>query len=410
MPTTFRQFSALRLVRRAAGRPLCLPSLGLSALLISTGTAPLRAAEVPQLAQHYGSFAVPGTAPTSPAQQFSPSPQAASTQPSRQPAPARQLSAAPPAATAAYGDLYILGPGDQLQLSFLDPGAKEIGGPVAILPDGTSTLALLGSVQLTGLTLGQATRWLTSIYARELVRPQLILSLVKGRQVQVSVLGEVSRPGLYPLDAYANPVTAIQTAGGITLNADIRQVVLRRLGAAGGQEKQTVLDLAQLLQAGNQRQNPILFDGDTLIVARTDSPLPDEVLQIGLSNLSPATINVTLLGEVKAPGTIAVPSNTPLQEALMRAGGPVPWRANKTDIELVRLNRNGTSTSEFYSYKPGQDISKGFNPPLRDRDTIIVRRSIYGKSVDLLNQVVLPLSSLGNTLLFYTNYWNNNNN
>jgi len=310
-----------------------------------------------------------------------------------------------------YSDLYTLGPGDQLQLTFLDPSAKDVGGPVAILPDGTSTLALLGSVQLSGLTLGQATRWLTSLYARQLVRPQLILSLTSARPVQVSVLGEVGRPGLYSFggggaaaNAFTTPVSAIQTAGGITLNADIRRVILRRVTGPAGGEKQTVLDLAQLLQMGNQRQNPILFDGDTLIVSRAEKPLPSEVIQTGISNLSPATINVTVLGEVKSPGTVAVPSNTPLQEVLMRAGGPTPWRANKGRIELVRLNRNGTTTTEFYEYQPGQDISQGFNPPLRDRDTVIVRRSYYGKTVDLVNELVAPLTSIVNTFYIYGNY------
>lgn len=315
-------------------------------------------------------------------------------------------------------DLYLLGPGDQLQLSFLDPSAREVGGPVSILPDGTSTLALLGSVQLTGLTLGQASRWLTSLYSRYLVRPQLVLSLTNLRPVKVSVLGEVARPGLYPVgglgassaaagSGYPTPVAAIQAAGGITLNADIRNVVLRRVAGNSGLEKQTVLDLAQLLQVGNQRQNPILFDGDTLIVARAEKPVPSEVIQIGISNLSPATINVTVLGEVKTPGTLAVPANTPLQEALMRAGGPVPWRANKGRIELVRLNRNGTSTTEYFEYQPGQDISKGFNPPLRDRDTIVVNRSYYGKTVDVVNQLIAPLTSIVNTFYLYNRNFRN---
>lgn len=342
------------------------------------------------------------------------------------------MPAAAPAAAAdialptVYSDLYTLGPGDQLQLTFLDPSAKEVGGPVSILPDGTSTLALLGSVQLSGLTLGQASRWLTSLYGRYLVRPQLVLSLTSARPVQVSVLGEVGRPGLYSFGgggagsgpasasgggsvsggsvALTTPVSAIQTAGGVTLNADIRRVILRRLAGPGGAEKQTVLDLAQLLQVGNQRMNPILFDGDTLIVTRAEKPVPSEVIQIGISNLSPATINVTVLGEVKTPGTLAVPANTPLQEVLMRAGGPTPWRSNKGRIELVRLNRNGTTTTEFFNYSPGKDISQGFNPPLRDRDTVIVRRSYYGKTVDLVNELVAPLTSIVNTFYIYGNY------
>jgi polysaccharide export outer membrane protein len=347
------------------------------------------------------------------------------------PPPPAAMPAVPASLPALYSDLYTLGPGDQLQLGFLDPSAKEVGGPVTILPDGTSTLALLGSVQLSGLTLGQASRWLTSLYARYLVRPQLVLGLISPRPVQVSVLGEVGRPGLYSFGgggagagpatstgggagggsgggsvALTTPVSAIQAAGGITLNADIRRVILRRLAGPGGVEKQTVLDLAKLLQIGDQRQNPILFDGDTLIVTRAEKPLPSEVIQIGISNLAPASINVTVLGEVKTPGTLALPANTPLQEALMRAGGPVPWRANKSRIELVRLNRDGTSTSEFYEYQPGQNISRGFNPPLRDRDTLIVRRSVYGKTVDVLNQVVMPLTSIVNTFYLYGNYNN----
>lgn len=332
--------------------------------------------------------------------------------PAASPLPAAGALGAGPAAglslPSTYSDLYVLGPGDELLLTFMDPSAKDVGGPVVILPDGTSTLGLLGSVQLTGLTLGQASRWLTSLYARNLNRPQLILSLTKARPVQVSVLGEVGRPGLYPLASYSTPVSAIQTAGGVTLNADIRRVLLRRPAGPAGQEKQTVLDLAQLLQTGNQRQNPILFDGDTLIVTRADQPVPSEVLQIGSSNLAPATINVTVMGEVKSPGTLALPSNTPLQEAITRAGGPTDWRANKGHIELVRLNRNGTSSSEIYSYQPGQSISQGLNPPLRDRDTIIVRRSLYGKTVDLMNQLVYPLVQMGNTFLLYDN-WNNRN-
>lgn len=328
----------------------------------------------------------------------------------RSPAAAAPAPPADASLPTVYSDLYTLGPGDQLQLGFLDPSAKEVGGPVVILPDGTTTLALLGSVQLSGLTLGQASRWLTSLYARHLVRPQLILSLTSARAVQVSVLGEVGRPGLYSFGGggagagLTTPVSAIQAAGGITLNADIRRVILRRVAGPGGGEKQTVLDLAQLLQVGNQRQNPILFDGDTLIVTRAEKPLPSEVIQIGISNLSPATINVTVLGEVKTPGTLAVPSNTPLQEVLMRAGGPTPWRANKGRIELVRLNRNGTTTSEFYDYQPGKDISQGFNPPLRDRDTVIVRRSYYGKTVDLVNELVAPLTSIVNTFYLYDRF------
>ena len=339
--------------------------------------------------------------------------------------PGSFMVAAPPADSAAeaplplsvtevYNDLYVLGPGDGLQLTFTDPSAASIGGPITVLPDGTSTLSLLGSVQLTGLTIGQATRWLTSLYSKQLVRPELFLSLTTPRPVQVSIIGEVTRPGLYPLPSYSTPVSAIQTAGGITLNADIRNVLLRRLAGPDGSQKQTVLDLAQLFQVGNQRQNPILFDGDTLVVARTDEIIPDEILQIGATNLAPATITVSVIGEVRSPGTLSLPANTPLAEAIFRAGGTQNWRANTNNIQLVRLNRNGTSTREVFTYNEGVGVSKGLNPPLRDRDTIIVNRSLYAKATDLLDQVLVPLGQLTNTYFYVRNvaddFDNNNNN
>jgi polysaccharide export outer membrane protein len=307
-----------------------------------------------------------------------------------------------------YSDLYVLGPGDGLTLIFLDPEARSVGGPFSILPDGTTTLGLIGTVQLNGLTIGQATRWLTSLYGRQLVRPQLTLSLTNPRPVKVTVLGEVSRPGLYPLETFSTPVNAIQTAGGITLNSDIRRVLLRRLAGPDGSQKQTILDLSQLYKFGNQRQNPILFDGDTLVVGRTENPPSDEVLQIGATNLAPASINVTILGEVKSPGSISLPANTPLVEAIQRAGGTRKWRANKNSVELVRLNRNGVTTREVFSFREDRDISPAFNPPLRDRDTIIVNRTFFGQALDVVNDVLVPLSTVG-SLLNNNYFWNSNN-
>jgi polysaccharide biosynthesis/export protein len=325
-----------------------------------------------------------------------------------------QVSGSMPTYPQLDNDLYVLGPGDGLSLSFLDPTAAGVGGGIAILPDGTATLALLGSVQLTGLTIGQATRWLTSLYSKLLVRPQLFLTLTSPRPVRVSILGEVERPGWYPLPSFSTPVSAIQTAGGITLNADVRKVLLRRrLSGPDGAQKQTMLDLAELLQFGNQRQNPLLFDGDTLVVARTDKPLPDEVLQLAASNLTPATINVTVIGEVRSPGTISLRANTPLNEAILRAGGANTWRAKTGSIELVRLNRNGTSTREVFALNNNKGVSNGLNPPLRNNDTLIVKRTLYGEVTDVVNQVLVPIGTIGNvvnTYYYWSNYNNNNNN
>lgn len=310
-----------------------------------------------------------------------------------------------------YSDLYTLGPGDGLQLNFLDPEVKSLNGTFGILADGTTTLPLVGSVQLIGLTIGQATRWLTSLYSKQLVRPQLTLTLTTPRPVKVTIIGEVTRPGLYPLGSFSHPVEAIQTAGGVTLNADVRNIRLRRLAGTAGAQKETTLNLADLFANGNQLQNPVLFDGDTIIVSRALQPVPEEVLAIGQTNLAPATITVTVIGEVKGPGTVSLPANTPLIEALFRSGGLIRRRAQANRIELVRFNRNGTTTRQIFSYKDDLPVSNLRNPPLRNGDTIIVRSNIYGKTLNFLNDLSEPLGAL-NSILNYANYWNywNNNN
>lgn len=298
--------------------------------------------------------------------------------------------------TETYVDLYTLGPGDGLSLVFLDPELKSIGGQVSILPDGTAILPLIGSVQLSGLTIGQATRWLTSLYEKQVVRPQLLLQLTSPRQSRITVVGEVLKPGLYEMGVIPRVALAIQKAGGITANADIRKVLLRRVVGQSGAQKQTYLDLSQVFLMGNQFQNPVLFDGDTLIVGRSSEPIPDEVIRIGRTNLAPNAISVSILGEVKSPGTISLPANTPLMEALFRAGGLTKWRANKNHIEIIRFNDNGTTTRQVFSYKQDLNVSNGFNPPLRDRDTVIVNRSFYGETMDALKDIAVPLGIINN--------------
>lgn len=308
-----------------------------------------------------------------------------------------------------YTDLYTLGPGDGLNLVFLDPELKDMGGDFSILMDGTAILPFIGSVQLAGLTIGQASRWLTSLYEKQIVRPQLLLQLKSPRPTKVTVIGEVTKPGFFELSGMPRIINAVQTAGGITANADIRRVMLRRVVGQDGAQKQTFLDLSQVFFMGNQFQNPILFDGDTIIVGRATEPLPDEIIRIGRTNLAPTTISVSVLGEVKAPGSIGLPANTPLMEAIFRAGGLAKWRANKNHIELIRFNDNGTTTRQVFSFKQDLNVSNGFNPPLRDRDTIIVNRSFYGEAIDALNDLAVPIGIVNNLGGIGNNWgWNNN--
>jgi polysaccharide export outer membrane protein len=324
---------------------------------------------------------------------------------------ARAQSASPMLApdSVVSQNAYILGPGDQLQLTLLDPGVANLSGSFEILNDGSASLALLGSVVLEGLTVNQATSWLQSLYGRYLLRPDLNLRVVRPRPMQVSLVGEVESPGLYSLTnsevsqtegastsiaGLPTVVTAIQKAGGLTLNADLTNVRLqRRLPGDSQQLRETKLDLAALLQLGDKYQNPFLFDGDTIVVGKAITP-DAEVMELAAANLSPQTIAVNVVGQVVTPGRLQLPANTPLVQAVLAAGGPQTWRANRGNVELVRINRNGTATREIFSINYSQGVSRASNPPLRNGDTVIVNRSTFAVVTDALDAITQPAANL----------------
>lgn len=335
----------------------------------------------------------------------------------QKPTPGPKSPPAPTAQPVQQDDAYIIGSGDGLDLKLYD--APELSGPIEVLSDGTASLPLIGSVRLTGLTLSQASFWLTTLFRQQMKRPDLLLRVVRPRPIRVAVVGEVQRPGVYSLTTSevsqvvneGGPVTTIsglptvvdviQKAGGITLNADLRIVILqRRLPGESPSFKRTRLDLLALVQAGDQLQNPFLFDGDTLRIEKADQPVKESI-ELAAVNLSPQEITVNVVGEVRKPGRIQVGANTPLMQAVLAAGGVESWRASQRNVELIRINRNGTATRDVFALDLSQGASNAKNPPLRNGDTVIVNRSGFAVASDAIGAVTQPLSGLVNVLTLF---------
>ena len=186
-------------------------------------------------------------------------------------------------------------------------------------------------------------------------------------------------------------INAIQKAGGITSNANIRKVVLkRRLPGKEIQYKKADLDLLPVLFEGNQTNNPYLFSGDIIKITRADK-LPTEVMTIAKANLSPDLIKINVIGEVEKPGILTVNTNTPLIQAILLAGGAKDWRANKGNANLVRINRNGSATFKKFKVDLNAPVSIKNNPPLMDGDTVYVFKSKFAKATDGINTIAAPL-------------------
>jgi polysaccharide export outer membrane protein len=237
------------------------------------------------------------------------------------------------------------------------------------------------------------------------------------RELNVTVVGEVYRPGAYrivpaqinnasnetnlPRRQPARLTKAVQLAGGIKPLADIRQIEVRRYNRDGSQQTIPV-DLWTLLDKGDMNADLILQEGDTVIVPTATALSPKESETLASASFSPATIRVKVVGEVKQPGVMEVPPNTPLNQAILTAGDFDKRRANQSVVELIRLNPNGTVTKKSIAVDFSQGINEEKNPTLQNNDVIVVNRSDLTAATDTLSTIVSPLGSALGLLNVYS--------
>lgn len=218
-------------------------------------------------------------------------------------------------------------------------------------------------------------------------------SAPKTEPVNISVLGEVYRPGPATTSGGIPTVTkAIQVAGGIKPLADIRSIELRRQNNNGSEQVINV-DLWALLQEGDAQQDVVLQQGDTLIIPKADALSPADATTLATTTFSPATIKVNVVGEVKRPGVAEVPPNSPLNAAILAAGGFDDRRAKKSSVGLIRLNPDGTVIERKVDVDFSQGINEETNPVLNNNDVIVVGRSGLTTFTDNLGTVLSPVTS-----------------
>lgn len=229
----------------------------------------------------------------------------------------------------------------------------------------------------------------------------------ESRPLNIAVVGEVFRPGPYTVTGTARtgeagvpggsgntsiPPTvtrAIQVAGGIKPEANIREIEIRRR-TRNGEEQVINVNLWQLLAEGDITEDILLQEGDTVHIPQAENLLPAEISEIAAASFSPDTIRINVVGEVDRPGVIEVAPNTPLSQGVLAAGG-FNNRASTGVVDLVRLNPNGTATRSSVSVNFAQGIDEDMNPLLRNNDIIIVRRSASATVADTLDTFIGPL-------------------
>ncbi|QDZ38558.1 polysaccharide export protein [Euhalothece natronophila Z-M001] len=351
-------------------------------------------------------------APTQPNQQLT------QTQPNQQPAqvsPLEQPNLLPEQRTSRpeITDPYLLGPGDTIQLDVFEE--EEFSGEQTILDEGSITLPLVGAIPLAGLTLEEASEVITEELSDLLRRPFVNVRLTRARPVRITIVGEVKRPGTYavsPEDAGSvvqgqvlgartagTPTLSdvISLAGGIRETAQIRDVEIIRQQRGGG-TRTINIDLWELLQSGGGEGNVTLRPDDRIVIPEAETITASEKTQLARSTFAPDEITVNIVGEVERPGRIEVGANTPLNQALLAAGGFDQERARQSDVTLIRLNDDGTVSEREIPVDFSEGVGDDVNPVLRDQDILVVERSGITRTSERLDTFTNPINSILNLL------------
>lgn len=247
-------------------------------------------------------------------------------------------------AAATAGAAYKLGAGDLVRVTvYQNP---DLSVEARITEGGTMSFPLLGAVRLGGLTVAAAEKRIADgLRDGNFVRqPQVSILVVQVRGNQASVLGQVNRPGQFPLEAAEVRLTdLIALAGGVAPTGADTVVVV---GTRNGKPFRTEINLPTVFSQDRSPEDLVIQDGDTVWVDR--API------------------VYIYGEVQRPGAVRLERGMTVMQGLA-AGGGLTLRGTERGMRVHRRGPDGKV----------QVIQPGMEEALKDGDVIYVRESLF---------------------------------
>ncbi|MEQ1558614.1 MAG: polysaccharide export protein EpsE [Methyloglobulus sp.] len=216
---------------------------------------------------------------------------------------------------------YAIGPDDSLRITVY--GYDDIKTETRVSADGRITFPLVGEVQVAGKSTFEVERELASLLIKGgfILDPQVTVMVMDYKSQQVSVLGQVGKPGRYALESASTLVDLIAMAGGITPLGDDKALIARK-NAAGEVTKQEI-DLRQMLESSEKAQLFAMQQGDIVYVPK--APM------------------FYIYGEVLKPGSYRIEPKLSVAQALSLGGGLTP-RGTERGIMVKRSDKNGKIT------------------------------------------------------------------
>lgn len=194
---------------------------------------------------------------------------------------------------------YVLGPGDELQISV--SGVQEFSDNVPVSVEGKINIQYVGQISVSGMTIEAATQKIKGAISRvySTVRSgqsQVGVSLSRIRTIKVTIIGS-RQPGNYSISSLATVYNALFMGGGPSKNGSYRNIELIR-----NNKVYKNIDIYHFLVSGDQSDNVGLKDNDVIRI--------------------PAYTNrVTVDGQVKRPGIFEIKKGEKFSDLLNFASG-----------------------------------------------------------------------------------------
>lgn len=210
-----------------------------------------------------------------------------------------------------------LGAGDVVKVSVY--GSPDLSLETRIAEDGKLAYPLIGDVQVEGLEPPAAERRIATMLAAGgyLKRPQVNLLVVSMQSQQVSVLGNVMRPGRYPMEGRRSLLDVLALAGGINPEGGDVAVIVRKRDGAPAKE---VVNVPDMVRSADLSQNVQLSGGDVVYIERAPK--------------------FYIYGEVQRPGVYRLERNMTVVQALSTGGG-LNQRGTERRMRIKRRDERG---------------------------------------------------------------------
>jgi len=301
---------------------------------------------------------------------------------------------------------YRLGPGDGIFVGV--QRFPDLSFQATLDIQGNIVLPLAGTLSLDGVTLDQARNTITQLYNQYVIDPEVSVTLITQRPVEVTIVGEVPRPGFYPLPAPQLSV-ALVTAGGATALADLRAIRVQRTQPDGNTLERTV-DLFTPLRLGQPIPDLQLQSGDVVTIPQLDPARLDDYDRnlVATSTLAQPEMVVRILNRASGTrgiearfGAITLPNGSRFLDALAQAGVN-PDVAAYNRIAVLRFNpEKGSAETILVDAWAAVNGDLSQNIPLQENDVIVVDRNLLARVTYALNTFTQPFRDVLGFLLFF---------